>query len=145
MHATIIGAGIAGLALARGLRAVGFDVEIFEQAPELKPIGAGIALTANGLRALVRRSLYPEWRERFAGYTCWRGIVQRRPDAVESGHTTESWGRGRRFGIVPLKGGQVYWFACTGSTVPGDRKFAGVGVPELRKLSRNSIHQCLQS
>jgi 2-polyprenyl-6-methoxyphenol hydroxylase-like FAD-dependent oxidoreductase len=56
MQATIIGAGIAGLALAKGLRAVGFHVEVFEQAPELKAIGAGIALTANGLRAL--RSLW---------------------------------------------------------------------------------------
>jgi 2-polyprenyl-6-methoxyphenol hydroxylase-like FAD-dependent oxidoreductase len=58
MRATIIGAAIAGLALAKGLRSVGFDVEVFEQAPELKPLGAGIALTANGLRALRSLGLY---------------------------------------------------------------------------------------
>jgi predicted NAD/FAD-dependent oxidoreductase len=33
MQATIIGAGIAGLALAKGLRAVGFQVEISNKPP----------------------------------------------------------------------------------------------------------------
>lgn len=60
MQATIIGAGIAGLALAKGLRCAGFDVQVFEQAPELKPVGAGLALTTNGLRALQSLGLYED-------------------------------------------------------------------------------------
>jgi 2-polyprenyl-6-methoxyphenol hydroxylase-like FAD-dependent oxidoreductase len=53
---------------------------------------------------------------------------------------TESWGGGRRFGIVPLKDGQVYWFACTGSTVPGDRALEKVGLPQLCEMF-SGFHQ----
>lgn len=43
-------------------RAIGFHVEVFEQAPELKSIGAGIALTTNGLRALHSLGVYGRGR-----------------------------------------------------------------------------------
>ncbi|TIX85842.1 MAG: FAD-dependent monooxygenase, partial [Mesorhizobium sp.] len=35
-RATIVGAGIAGLAAAHGLRLLGWDVEIYEQADKLE-------------------------------------------------------------------------------------------------------------
>lgn len=68
-----------------------------------------LPLACDGIQSAVRRSPCLQWRERFAGYTCWRGIVQQRPDDVEPGHMTESWGKGRRFGVVPKAG------KCTGS------------------------------
>ncbi|WP_342236211.1 FAD-dependent monooxygenase [Inquilinus sp. OTU3971] len=58
MRIAIVGAGIAGLTLARGLSLLGQDVEIYEQAPDLKPLGAGIMLSANALRALGALHLY---------------------------------------------------------------------------------------
>ncbi|MBY3063400.1 NAD(P)-binding protein [Rhizobium laguerreae] len=58
MRIVIVGAGIAGLAVARGLSLIGHEVEIYEQAPELKPIGAGLSLSANALRALRTLGLY---------------------------------------------------------------------------------------
>jgi len=48
----IAGAGIGGLAAASGLVLAGHDVEIFEQAPELAEIGAGIQLSANAMHVL---------------------------------------------------------------------------------------------
>lgn len=48
----IIGGGIGGLAAAIGLQEVGFDVEVYEQARELREVGAGLAVAWNGLRAL---------------------------------------------------------------------------------------------
>jgi salicylate hydroxylase len=48
----IIGGGIGGLAAALGLLRRGIDVEVYEQAPELKEIGAGIQISANGTRVL---------------------------------------------------------------------------------------------
>jgi 2-polyprenyl-6-methoxyphenol hydroxylase-like FAD-dependent oxidoreductase len=48
----IIGSGIAGLAAAIALRKVGTDVTLYERAPELREVGAGISLWANALRAL---------------------------------------------------------------------------------------------
>lgn len=48
----IIGAGIGGLAAALGLQRRGFKVRVFERAPEIKEIGAGLIVTANARRAL---------------------------------------------------------------------------------------------
>lgn len=50
---TIIGGGIAGLTAAIALRQKGIDPVIFEAAPELKPVGAGLGLAANAIQALA--------------------------------------------------------------------------------------------
>jgi salicylate hydroxylase len=49
----IIGAGKGGLTLQIGLRAGGIDSIIFEQTPELREIGAAVALSANATRLLI--------------------------------------------------------------------------------------------
>jgi 2-polyprenyl-6-methoxyphenol hydroxylase-like FAD-dependent oxidoreductase len=48
----IIGSGIAGLSAAIALRKVGIEAAVYERAPELREVGAGISLWANALRAL---------------------------------------------------------------------------------------------
>ncbi|HEY3150043.1 MAG TPA: FAD-dependent monooxygenase, partial [Candidatus Binatia bacterium] len=48
----IAGAGIGGLTAASCLMKAGYDVEIYEQAPELSEIGAGIQLSANAMHVL---------------------------------------------------------------------------------------------
>jgi 2-polyprenyl-6-methoxyphenol hydroxylase-like FAD-dependent oxidoreductase len=48
----VIGAGIGGLAAAAGLCAAGWEVTACERAASLEPVGAGLALGPNGLRAL---------------------------------------------------------------------------------------------
>ncbi len=48
----IAGGGIGGLSAAIALLQRGFDVEVFEQAPELREFGAGIQISPNGNRAL---------------------------------------------------------------------------------------------
>jgi len=46
----IVGAGIGGLTAALALLRRGLDVEVYEQAAELKEVGAGLQLSANGTR-----------------------------------------------------------------------------------------------
>jgi len=48
----IVGAGIGGLAAALALVRRGIDVEVYEQAPELRELGAGVQISANGTRVL---------------------------------------------------------------------------------------------
>ncbi|WP_291694335.1 FAD-dependent monooxygenase, partial [Bradyrhizobium sp.] len=48
----IAGAGIGGLTAACCLLKAGHDVELYEQAPELSEIGAGIQLSANAMHVL---------------------------------------------------------------------------------------------
>ncbi|HSA72109.1 MAG TPA: FAD-dependent monooxygenase [Burkholderiales bacterium] len=52
MKVLIVGAGIGGLTAALAALRMGCDVEVYEQAPELKEVGAGLQLSANGTRAL---------------------------------------------------------------------------------------------
>jgi 2-polyprenyl-6-methoxyphenol hydroxylase-like FAD-dependent oxidoreductase len=48
----IVGAGIGGLAAALALVRRGIDVDVYEQAPELRELGAGVQISANGTRVL---------------------------------------------------------------------------------------------
>jgi salicylate hydroxylase len=48
----IVGAGIGGLTAALAFARNGAEVFVFEQASELKEVGAGLQITPNGLRAL---------------------------------------------------------------------------------------------
>ena len=50
----IVGGGIGGLTLALALRQRGLAADVYEQASELREIGAAVALTANGTRELDR-------------------------------------------------------------------------------------------
>jgi salicylate hydroxylase len=49
----IIGAGIGGLAAGLALQRRGFEVVVYERAPEIREIGAGLLITANARRALL--------------------------------------------------------------------------------------------
>lgn len=53
----IIGGGIGGLTLGLALQKAGIPFEIFERAPELKEVGAGVGLWANAVRVLDRLGL----------------------------------------------------------------------------------------
>ncbi len=237
-HAVVVGGGIGGLAAARGLQVAGWSVRVLERAPALEPLGAGISLWPNAIRALrdlgvqlptgqagsvsgggilgrdgrrlartdpsrfpdrhgapllathradlqdallaalapgtvqpgtrvlevvggpdvaqVRHSggeeradlvvladglgsagrsvvAGPDPRPRYAGYTAWRAVVP--AGAVVPGSTgaTESWGRGERFGVVPLADGRVYWFA-TANTPEGGRAPDGEHAEVLRRF-----------
>ncbi|GAB3726616.1 NAD(P)/FAD-dependent oxidoreductase [Nocardiopsis nanhaiensis] len=52
MRIVIVGAGVGGLALARGLTGHGHEVEVHERAPEPRADGAGLGLYSNGTAAL---------------------------------------------------------------------------------------------
>lgn len=50
----IVGGGIGGMAAASAMHSRGVDVRVYEQAPELGEIGAGVLVTPNSLRLLNR-------------------------------------------------------------------------------------------
>ncbi len=68
----IVGAGIAGLTLALALVRGGLPCRVFEQAPELGEVGAGVQLAPNATRVLHSLGLGPALR-----------AVAVRPEAVE--------------------------------------------------------------
>ncbi|MEW9551372.1 FAD-dependent monooxygenase [Nonomuraea sp. NPDC050783] len=212
-EAVVIGAGIGGLAGAIALRQRGWEVRVLERAPAIEPVGSGLAISANALKALdtlglgdriralsriqgqvgikradgrwlmrttpeaaagryddsvvvmlrarlmevlvdalgpdalrlgtavsrvdpeggvvrteegeelradlvvgadgihspVRRAMFPGHPgPAYSGVTAWRGLVPRGELEIRS---TESWGRGRVFGVSPLAGDLVYVYA----------------------------------
>jgi 2-polyprenyl-6-methoxyphenol hydroxylase-like FAD-dependent oxidoreductase len=237
--AVVVGGGIGGLAAARGLGLAGWSVQVLEAADALEPLGAGISLWPNAVRALadlgvelppstagsaraggiltsdgrllsrtdpehfperygaplvaihrarlqeallgslppgtvqtgarvtdvaeaadsvlVRHSLGEHSadlvvladgvhsrtrrlvagdrpRPVYAGYTAWRAVTGPGVDLHGSVGATESWGRGERFGVVPLADGRTYWFA-TANTAEGGRSAEGEHAEVLRRFS----------
>jgi salicylate hydroxylase len=51
-NVAIVGGGIGGLAAALALTRRGIEVDVYEQAPELRELGAGVQISANGTRVL---------------------------------------------------------------------------------------------
>lgn len=78
-----------------------------------------VLVGADGLRSVVRRELLGEEPLRYAGYTSWRGVAPAEGLLEDPLRTTESWGPGARFGIVPIGFGQVYWFATLNTSAGG--------------------------
>jgi salicylate hydroxylase len=66
----IIGGGIGGLTAAIALRQAGIEVAVHEAAPELKEIGAGVALHPNAMRVLRALGLEDGVRKA-AGTSSW--------------------------------------------------------------------------
>ena len=56
----IVGGGIGGLFAANALTAHGLEVAVYEQAPALGEVGAGVFLTPNSVRHLQRVGLGPD-------------------------------------------------------------------------------------
>lgn len=84
--------------------------------------GAALAVEAligaDGIHSAVRRAVFGAFEPRYAGYTCWRGVAQlSASDRVA--RTIERWGRGRRFGSVPIGDGRIYWFATANAPAGG--------------------------
>lgn len=65
---------------------------------------------ADGINSKIRTSLFGQTRPRYSGYMAWRAITEFHHPAFSRG-ASESWGKGARFGIVPMNKGRVYWFA----------------------------------
>ena len=60
MNIAIIGGGMGGLATANALTQFGFDVEVFEQAPTIGEVGAGIHVSPQAVKALTGAGIsYP--------------------------------------------------------------------------------------
>lgn len=63
MQAIVIGAGIGGLTAALTLLRSGLEVRVFEQASELREVGAGIQVSPNAARLLHRLGLEEQLRQ----------------------------------------------------------------------------------
>ncbi|HYI78870.1 MAG TPA: FAD-dependent monooxygenase, partial [Chryseolinea sp.] len=93
---------------------------------------ADYVIACDGVHSLFRKKLLPESTPRYAGYTCWRAVIDNVPAADDLNETSETWGAGSRFGIAPLNNNRLYWFACINAP-ENDQKKRSYGITELSK------------
>ncbi|MFC6999489.1 FAD-dependent monooxygenase [Rufibacter roseus] len=70
-------------------------------------------IVADGINSLLRQQLLPSSKPRYAGYTCWRGVIDN--PGHQAQYASETWGRAGRVGWTPLADNKIYWFACVNS------------------------------
>ena len=105
-------------ALGSGVVTTGAHVVSFEQTADVvyvalmtgERVEAKLLVGADGLHSNVRAQVVGNDPPVYSGYTSWRGVTPANAVTVPA-RTTESWGRGERFGIVPIGFGEIYWFA----------------------------------
>ena len=88
---------------------------------------------ADGLHSVIREQLLGKEPPRYSGYTCWRGVAIFEERHVSPGISSETWGRGRRFGMLPIGNGRVFWYA-TLNCPPGGQDRAGERKSRLSRL-----------
>ena len=73
---------------------------------------------ADGVNSKVRRILLPNSNPKYAGYWCWRSVVNYEKEDFHKSMAV--WGKNGRFGITPLGKNKVYWFACINTKINGE-------------------------
>ncbi len=120
----IAGAGLGGLTAALALIQRGHKVRIFEQASELKEVGAGVQIGSNGSRLLISLGL----REAMERVVC-----------VPLGREFRLWSTGQRWRAFDLgetaeaRFGAPYWMAHRGD-------FHAVLLDAVRRADPEAIH-----
>ena len=105
-------AGMAVEAVAVGAPAEGAELRFADGSTAR----ADLVVGADGVRSAVRESLHGDGEPRDAGIVAYRGVVEH-PGEVPAG---EWWGRDSVAGVLPLRGGLVYWyFGARGKDEPG--------------------------
>jgi len=113
-------AGELGEALRLGATSVGFRDEgsvvtmTLEDGEELE---GDVLVGADGLRSRIREQVLADGPATYAGYTGWRAVTELESDSLR-GRMTETWGRGVRFGLIPIGRGRVYWFVSESRHAP---------------------------
>ncbi|WP_327251244.1 FAD-dependent monooxygenase [Streptomyces sp. NBC_01244] len=91
---------------------------------------ADVVIAADGIHSPVRRQHFPAHPGlRYSGETAWRTVLPADGPPVRA--AAETWGRGERFGVVPLADGRVYLYAT--AVVPEGYRPADVRAELLRR------------
>lgn len=85
---------------------------------------------ADGVHSVVRKHIINDGAPIFRGYNIWRGVVKTNFDM---GYGSETFGKGKRVGIVPIKDGVYGWWATCNEAYMQDDK------PETSKEKLNRL------
>lgn len=109
-HRALLADGIADL-VETGVevaRAEETDRGVRAELRQGDPVDADLLIGADGIRSAVRAGLLGDGAPRQSGLLAYRAIVDMPETSIGMG---EYWGAGRVFGLVPVDGNRLYWFA----------------------------------
>ncbi|WP_024800599.1 FAD-dependent monooxygenase [Nocardia sp. BMG51109] len=90
---------------------------------------ADLVIGADGVHSVTRRSIWPHAAgPRYVGYTTWRLLTTPHTGEGSVEGSVEIWGRGERFGYIPMPDGRVYCYLM-GNAPAGSR----TGLDRLRE------------
>jgi 2-polyprenyl-6-methoxyphenol hydroxylase-like FAD-dependent oxidoreductase len=69
---------------------------------------------ADGIRSAVRMQMLGDGEPQYRGYVAWRGVAQLDAEVIVG----QSWGRGRRFGLIPVGNHRIGWWATSNVAMP---------------------------
>ncbi len=140
LHETLL-AELDAKQLIANKKAIGFErlsggkIELFFE--DKSTYITDYVIVADGIHSAVQQQLLPDSKPRYAGYTCWRAVMDN--PGLHLKTATETWGRGSRFGIVPLANDKIYWFACVNAP-QNDAVNRNVKVTDLQRIFQNFHH-----
>jgi 2-polyprenyl-6-methoxyphenol hydroxylase-like FAD-dependent oxidoreductase len=123
---------------------------------------ADLVVACDGIHSAVRKSLGLKTKLSNRHYSVWRGVTNINPESniphlglEHDGDFSESYGRGRRFGILRLGPGRIHWYAAANNSltphvlsqrVALQTLFSGwhAPIPDLIENSENVIQTNVQ-
>jgi len=137
LHRELLAALPAGTvipgATVTGVEHVGDGVVVGYDAPTgREEARCDLLVGADGIHSTVRQKVWLEAPAPiYAGFTAWRGVTDEPVDVEES---TETWGVGAEFGVVPLADQRVYWFGT--ANLPEGTTFGDERAEVLRRFGQ---------
>jgi salicylate hydroxylase len=130
----LIGGGIGGLTAAHALLRRGFEVSVHEAAPELKEIGAGVALGANSMKALRALDLEQPTRD-----VAWESEYQYLRN-WKTGHAISKTPRdSRRYGAAGCSVHRADLLDVLGKDLPTEILHLGARCVSVENLANSAV------
>jgi 2-polyprenyl-6-methoxyphenol hydroxylase-like FAD-dependent oxidoreductase len=102
---------------------------------------------ADGLRSCIRSQLFGPSDPIYRGYIVWRGLANYAGEAIPHGSNSESWGSGKRFGILNTGHERFTWYAAV--SLPREHRDASQGrkqeLLEMFKGWHEPVEACIAS
>ncbi|MCC3770526.1 FAD-dependent monooxygenase [Streptomyces sp. UNOC14_S4] len=95
-----------------------------------------VLIGADGFNSVVRRQLVgPGEPSKDSGYIVWLAIVPFEHPRFTPGSVTHYWGSGKRFGLVDMGGGRLYWWGTRNMPAERSRNWRGGKAEILRSYA----------
>lgn len=142
-----------------GQRCTGFtqdDDSVTAQFQDGTQVEGAVLVGADGIHSVIRESLFPDVKLRYAGQTCYWGIADMELPISLARMSWEVWGGEIRFGFSAIGQRQVYWFApitAPAGSVEGAEalpkviaeRYAGFPVPIPEIIERTPEHEIIRT